>query len=326
MTPIKKASRVSQAKAKTTRTGTGTPDTDPVSTASDAGQTTTDPSTGMTIHIPIIDSLISTTHQLNYWSNVTASVDGMLGGFPQVSRIDIQSSRNFIRKLQRLDPRTTTPASQTSAVNATAGKQEEKYLFQHCLEPGAGIGRVTLNLLAPLCARLDIIEPIPKFSAVLTSPDSTVVRSGQIRRVYNLPLQEWTPDSEPSWTAPEPDSAPEHDPRNAVENVTGQQRYDLIFNQWVLAHLSQPSLVSYLTSLVPLLLPGAWIIVKENVSSDAFGNDMYDAEDSCVTRGEASWRAAFEAARLRVFRTELQTGFPRDLKLLPVRMWALRPM
>lgn len=45
------------------------------------------------------DSLINHKHAKDYWSTVDADVNGMLGGFPYVSRVDLQGSKNFLAKL-----------------------------------------------------------------------------------------------------------------------------------------------------------------------------------------------------------------------------------
>jgi protein N-terminal methyltransferase len=45
------------------------------------------------------DSQISREVGLEYWEGVEASVSGMLGGLPYVSRVDIRGSRNFLAKL-----------------------------------------------------------------------------------------------------------------------------------------------------------------------------------------------------------------------------------
>ena len=39
------------------------------------------------------DANVSQQHALDYWNSVSADTDGMLGGFPQVSRIDLQARR-----------------------------------------------------------------------------------------------------------------------------------------------------------------------------------------------------------------------------------------
>lgn len=44
------------------------------------------------------DSLINTKDGLAYWEGIDADVNGMLGGFPQVSRVDLQASRNLLAK------------------------------------------------------------------------------------------------------------------------------------------------------------------------------------------------------------------------------------
>jgi protein N-terminal methyltransferase len=67
------------------------------------------------------------------------------------------------------------------------------------------------------------------------------------------------------------------------------------------------------------------IVFKENISTDPNGRDMYDEEDSSVTRTDEKFRALFKEAGLNVIASELQLGFPKNFKLLPVRFYALRP-
>jgi protein N-terminal methyltransferase len=45
------------------------------------------------------DSYINHQNAKAYWSNIDADVNGMLGGFPYVSRVDLQGSKNFLAKL-----------------------------------------------------------------------------------------------------------------------------------------------------------------------------------------------------------------------------------
>jgi protein N-terminal methyltransferase len=133
--------------------------------------------------------------------------------------------------------------------------------------------------------------------------------------------------------------------------------YDLIWNQWCLGHLTDAQLVAYLRRCMTMLRPSqssssslspspssssdsnqnhpplpmppsppAYIVVKENLSSDSSGQDIYDEVDSSVTRTDAKFRRIFEEAGLRVVRAELQAGFPRALGLFPVKMYGLRPV
>jgi len=271
----------------------------------------------------ITDGQISIPDQVSYWQRISPDVTGMLGGFPRVSRIDIQFSRNFIQKLRRIDTKVGhKPHGQPGhqSTDPPTENDAKSFVFQHALEPGAGIGRLTLNLLAPLCAKIDIIEPIEKFTAVLTAPESPLIKDDQLVRVWNLPLQEWTADARPSFHHPGSNQIQQDN----IDKAT-QPTYDLIFNQWCLNHLSLASLVAYFKSIIPLLLPGGWIIVKENLSTDPLGADIFDPEDSSVSRSDANWRLAFDEAGLKIVKTELQTGFPKQLGLLPVRIYALRP-
>jgi protein N-terminal methyltransferase len=131
--------------------------------------------------------------------------------------------------------------------------------------------------------------------------------------------------------------------------------YDLIWNQWCLGHLTDEQLTAYLSRLIPSLRPNGWIVVKENVLGDgkrtfpltttsaadtttttspsssdptpSFAEaDLYDAEDSSVTRSAGKFEWIFGRAGLRVVRTEVQRGFGRELGLFPVRMWGLQPI
>jgi protein N-terminal methyltransferase len=266
------------------------------------------------------DARISTAEQLQYWAQQSVDDNGMLGGYAHISRSDIQFSRNFLSKLRQLHPVSVDEKSSPSSSSPGSTSQNAtKYAFRYCLESGAGIGRVTLNLLASMCKKIDVVEPIEKFTAKLTAPDSPLVVSGQLRRVYNVPLQHWTAESIPSYEAAERESPTATD-ELAIEH---EGRYDLIWNQWCLSHLSSPDLVRYLRSLIPLLASDGWIIVKENISTAADDEDIFWEEDSSVTRSDRNFRACVDQAGLMVVRTQLQTGFPK--KLLPVRMYALRP-
>lgn len=77
-----------------------------------------------------------------YWAEVPATVDGMLGGYGSVSNLDIQGSKMFLRKLLETDDR----AGCTRA-----------------LDCGAGIGRITKHLLLPMFDKVDMVEQNEQF-------------------------------------------------------------------------------------------------------------------------------------------------------------------
>ncbi|OHE98509.1 hypothetical protein CORC01_06130 [Colletotrichum orchidophilum] len=161
------------------------------------------------------------------------------------------------------------------------------------LEGGAGIGRITTGLLLDIAEQVDVVEPIARFTASLQETSG-------IRSIYNIGLDRWHP--EPG------------------------VRYDLIWTQWCLGHLTDEQLVQYLQRCVTALTPGCGlIIIKENLSTS--GTDAFDHVDSSVTREDSKFQALFKQANLRIVRTEMQKGLPKvpQRKLLPIKMYALKP-
>jgi len=98
-------------------------------------------------------------------------------------------------------------------------------------------------------------------------------------------------------------------------------KYDLIWNQWCLGHLTDAQLVVYLEKCGRILKEGGWITVKENLSTT--GEDIFDELDSSITRTDQKFREIFEKAKMKLQRTEIQKGLPKNL--YPVRTYALQP-
>ncbi|KAL6232555.1 hypothetical protein BDW75DRAFT_217504 [Aspergillus navahoensis] len=161
---------------------------------------------------------------------------------------------------------------------------------------GAGVGRVTEGFLSHVCNVVDAVEPVGKFTQVLN--ESALKRAGVIGDVYTTGLETWNPP---------------------------QKYYDLIWIQFCVGHLNDLQLVELIKRCCAALTEGTGLlVVKENISTDPGNNDMYDAEDSSVTRTNDKFRSIFNDAGMRVILSDLQTGFPKNFKLLPVRFYALR--
>ncbi|KAI5458983.1 alpha-N-methyltransferase NTM1 [Mariannaea sp. PMI_226] len=227
---------------------------------------------------PPPDSLIVTSEGRQYWENVASDANGMLGGvldvMPSASRVDLQGSRTFLARL---------------GIGIKQGRKK----VPRALEGGAGIGRITEGLLLHIAERVDLIEPIAKFTAVINGKPG-------VGDIFNMGLEDWRP----------------------VEGVL----YDLIWTQWCVGHLTDVLLVQYLERCKAALNPdGGVIVLKENVST--CGEDQFDELDNSVTREDDKFRALFKQAGLKIIRTDVQHGFPlvKDLQLLPWRMYALKP-
>ena len=221
------------------------------------------------------DASISSADSLKYWNSINATVDGMLGGYPQISRIDLQGSANFFTKLRKEHP--VKPGHE---------------ILHRAIDCGAGIGRITAGLLSNICEVIDILEPIEKFAQEARKME--VKGKGVVGDTYVASLENWVPE----------------------------HRYDLIWNQWCLGHLNDKQLVSYLIRCKDAITIEGWIVIKENMSTDTFGKDIFDEIDSSVTRTHEKFLQLFKEADIRLVKTEIQKGFPKSL--YPVRFYALR--
>ncbi|KAH8371323.1 hypothetical protein KR093_006891 [Drosophila rubida] len=205
-----------------------------------------------------------------YWAEVPATVNGMLGGLGYISAIDIQGSKNFLREI----------------------KVPGKKLALDC---GAGIGRVSRNLLMPLFATVDLVEQDTAFAEkareLCTSEAGS--RRNSLGEIYNVGLQEFSPT----------------------------HKYDLVWCQWVLGHLTDQDLVAFFRRMRRSLEPGAYFCMKENVSSSK--TIIKDDEDSSVTRPLVLYEESLKEAGFRIVRKVRQQNFPKGL--FPVYMIACRP-
>jgi hypothetical protein len=85
---------------------------------------------------------------ISYWSTVPATVDGVLGGFGQVSPVDLTESAAFLDALA------------AQGCSTAAGRDGSR-----AVDCGAGVGRITAGLLMHRFARVDVVEPVQHFLA-----------------------------------------------------------------------------------------------------------------------------------------------------------------
>lgn len=232
---------------------------------------------------PAADSHINHKDAIKYWSSVSADDNGVLGGYPQVSKVDITGSTAFLAKLRRRSkvfPDATGP-------------------LPRAVDTGAGVGRVTKGFLSEIAEVVDIVEPVVQLTNVITQSDAfaSLRKDGVIGKIYNEGLESWEP------------------PRKT--------KYALVWNQWCLGQLTDQQLIEYFERIQKHVMPGGWIVVKENMSTDPHGKDIFDETDSSVTRSDDKFRRLFQRAGLRILATEQQRGMPREL--YPVRSYALIP-
>lgn len=97
-------------------------------------------------------------------------------------------------------------------------------------------------------------------------------------------------------------------------------RYDVIWSQWVLGHLTDSDLVDFFRRCRKGLSPNGIMCVKENVK-DGSERD-FDEQDSSWTRLREELEKLMEESGFRIVKKQKQRGFPKAL--YDVYMYALQ--
>ncbi|TPX44776.1 hypothetical protein SeMB42_g02005 [Synchytrium endobioticum] len=217
----------------------------------------------------------------SYWDGVDATVDGMLGGFANLTEIDCRGSLKFIEEYVK--PTKALPG------RAALPPRIPSSLACDC---GAGIGRVSKNFLLKIFNKVDLVEQNPKFLEKGKRMFDADGISERVDRFIAVGLQDFSPD---------------------------EGRYDLIWCQWVLGHLTDDDFIDFFKRCKNGLKPGGIIGVKEN-TTEASDYEVDDT-DSSVTRSDEKFKELFEKAGLQILKEAKQNGFPSCL--YPVRMYML---
>ncbi|KAH3679881.1 hypothetical protein WICMUC_000624 [Wickerhamomyces mucosus] len=223
------------------------------------------------------DSQINYNNAIDYWSSTPATVDGVLGGFGEktsVPKADVMGSLTFLRKLKARMP---------------LSEGQIKYV----VDIGAGIGRVTRDMLHKVADKIDLVEPVVPFVKQMDVELKPLIEEGKIGTIYDIGMQDWNPENGKYWC---------------------------IWCQWCVGQLPDNEFVNFLIRCKDGLQTNGTIIVKEN---NSFEEDVFDETDSSVTRSNASFQKLFKKAGLKLIAVELQRGLPKEL--YPVRMYALKP-
>ncbi|KAK9461473.1 uncharacterized protein V1516DRAFT_676061 [Lipomyces oligophaga] len=228
------------------------------------------------------DSQISYSDAIKYWSSVPPTVDGVLGGFGYTSLpvTDARGSVTFIRKAMRRNPEFER-ASRDGDPRAC--------------DIGAGIGRVTRDVLSQVCIKVDLVEPVEPFADQIEQELEKANALEKLGTIYKIGMQDFTPQ---------------------------QGHYWIIWCQWCLGQLKDLDLVAFLRRCSAGLKKGGLIFVKENNATT--DEDEFDSTDSSVTRSDISFRSIFQMSGLKLLMAEEQMGLIAGL--YPVRTYALQPI
>ncbi|KAI0780896.1 DUF858-domain-containing protein [Trametes elegans] len=276
---------------------------------------------------------------IKYWETQPASYDGVLGGFGNGSlpRVDALGSRQFAMHL--LPELCTVP----SAIRPLNVSEELANRRTRVLDVGAGVGRVTADVLLHLFSDVLLVEPVESFvSEALRRGRASETGSGDsIAEDSNPEAAPWKGirDKTKSVTfvqATLQDLNPARPSASEKAKVLGRvghvpaeddldAGFDVIWCQWCLCALSDSDLVAFFRrSKAALRDPAQGLIfVKENLCSEkGEPRAVFDESDSSITRSDLAWKQAFTEAGLTVIHEEIQRGFPEGL--YAVKSYALR--
>lgn len=154
-----------------------------------------------------------------------------------------------------------------------------------------GIGRVSKHLLIPIFNTVDIVEQDEHFA---NSVKEYVGNTTKLGTIYNQGLQAFHPKA---------------------------MRYDVIWCQWVLGHLTNEDFVKFFERCSQGLCKNGLIIVKENITST--DDVVIDEVDSSVTRPLGMFKTLLTQSGLRIVKMTRQINFPSGI--FPVYMFAMKP-
>ncbi|XP_076269673.1 N-terminal methyltransferase [Rhynchophorus ferrugineus] len=165
---------------------------------------------------------------------------------------------------------------------------------EYALDCGAGIGRITKFLLANIFKKVDLVEQNPEFLQTAKTYLGSNIMDKKIGQMIPIGLQNFEPEP---------------------------NKYNLVWIQWVLGHLTDDHLVRFFNICQKSLKQNGIIIVKENVTS--LNIVEVDEKDSSVTRPISYFKQLFEKSNLDCLRVVKQINLPPGL--YPVYMFVLRP-
>lgn len=221
-----------------------------------------------------------------YWSSQEPTVRGMLGGLEIVHEADIKSSHGFLDMLAKID-----------GLSIDRG---------YALDVGAGIGRITRELLLPRFDVVDMLEQNEAYLAesvhYLSSSPVDSSKTGVVHRRIPCGMQQFCPE----------------------ESVTGQSyrtRYNIIWIQWCIIYLTDDDLVRFIHVCFQCLVAGGVVCVKDNIAPLGPNGFVLDRNDSSIMRSDRYMKNLFARAGARIVGEQLQPHFPQNM--YPVKTWAL---
>lgn len=205
-----------------------------------------------------------------YWNTVDDTISGMLDGNVEAGRVDLQYTEEIIKKYQ-----------------------QRKMGNIRCADTGAGIGRISNEVLCRYFKELHLVEPVEKFLKVAKENLDNKVDL----HLYYMGAESWE-----------------------IPCV-----FDCFWLQWTLMYLTDEDSIRLLKNCKQHLAENGIIAVKENLGSNEFDdttmNSVYYKQDNSIHRTYLHFSNLFVKAGLNIIEESLQPNW--DEELLPLYLWIL---
>lgn len=167
-----------------------------------------------------------------------------------------------------------------------------RYRFVY-LDIGAGKGRTAEHVLTKLFKTVDLVEPTENLMSQ-AKIRLEQKNKGKIGHYYQV----------------------------SMTDLLLEEKYDLIWFQWVVGHLTDLDFVELMRKCAASLTENGVIVLKENFASAGYSFYL-DKEDHTVMRSKDYFVQLFNKANLEMVTVEKFENFPKDL--LPVYKMCLKP-
>jgi len=207
---------------------------------------------------PINNEDLMYSKSREYWENCNSTISDMLGGFPEVNEIDIKISKKLIEELILT----------------------KKLIPNSVIDCGAGIGRVTDNVLRHYFKEIDLVEINKNFTDYAKE---YFINNKKIKNIFCSPIQK----------------------------IEFKKKYDCIWIQWCLENLNDKDLNVFMKNCHNNLNENGLVIIKENIEEEK--DFSFSEADYSKIRSDKIFQIFFEKQKFMIYKHFHHPLWPTDL-------------
>ena len=207
-----------------------------------------------------------------FWENVDETDNGMLDGYLETSSPDLKFSREILNSYLK----------------------KGKMGTNRCAELGAGIGRISLNVLSDIFKEIDLVEPVSKFLDVA----SKNLEGKVIIHTHAVGAQDWE-----------------------IEEDSG---FDCIWIQWTLMYLTDEDVIQLLNKCKRHLSKSGYVFIQENILLDPKTQQwaQWNPRDHSLCRSLEMVRKLINRTEFTIIKERKQPNWGTDL--IPLYLMVLK--